>query len=127
VEQKQRDICKYFPALRCVIVSMRPQTIHFMQLLLKKILSKTAHLQKETKQFIFIDKNKQLTLLKGQCHEIFVSACFFHESVFPQPQSIQLGPFQIFSKIRGDIFSSQGAPPVSTTSVENNGNNIRLL
>jgi hypothetical protein len=27
---------------------------------------------------------------------------FFHESVSPQPQSIPLGPFRIFSKIRGD-------------------------
>jgi hypothetical protein len=26
-----------------------------------------------------------------------------------------------------DIFASQGAPPVSTTAVANNGNNIRLL
>jgi hypothetical protein len=37
---------------------------------------------------------------------------FFHESVSPQPQSIPLRPFQIFSKIHGD---SQGAPSVSTT------------
>jgi hypothetical protein len=38
----------------------------------------------------------------------------------PQPQSIPIGPFQIFSKIRGDkIFISQGAPPVSTTPVAN--------
>jgi hypothetical protein len=44
--------------------------------------------------------------LKGQCHKIF---CFwlFHESVFPQPQSIPLGPLQIFSKIRGDIRKSR--------------------
>jgi hypothetical protein len=39
--------------------------------------------------------------LKGQCHEIFCF-WFFDESVSPQPQSIALGPFQIFSKIRGD-------------------------
>jgi hypothetical protein len=38
-------------------------------------------------------------MLKGQCHEIF---CFwFFSSVSPQPQSIPLGPFRIFSKIRG--------------------------
>jgi hypothetical protein len=34
---------------------------------------------------------------------------FFHESVSPQPQSIPLGPFGIFSKIHGS--PSQGAPP----------------
>jgi hypothetical protein len=38
--------------------------------------------------------------LKGQCHEIF---SFFQESVFPKLLSITLGPFRIFSKIRGDI------------------------
>ena len=114
----------------------------------------------------------------------FFASDFFHESVSPQPQSIPLGPFRIFSKIRGDIRKSRcttgindtggkfvtgvndtgskiaagindsvvdtggkfaadvndtggkfatgvnGAggklPPVSTTSVANNGNNIRL-
>jgi hypothetical protein len=33
--------------------------------------------------------------LKGQCHEIFCF-WFFHELVSPEPQSIPLGPFQIF-------------------------------
>jgi hypothetical protein len=37
--------------------------------------------------------------LKGQCHEI-VDFWFFHESVFPKPLAIPLGPFRIFSKIR---------------------------
>ncbi len=32
---------------------------------------------------------------------------FFHESVSPKPLSISLGPFRIFSKIRGDIRSSR--------------------
>ncbi len=32
---------------------------------------------------------------------------FFHESVSPKPLSIPLGPFRIFSKIRGDIRSSR--------------------
>jgi hypothetical protein len=41
---------------------------------------------------------------------------FFHESVPPQLQSIPLGPFQSFWKIRGDIRKSS-APPVSTTPV----------
>ncbi len=44
------------------------------------------------------------SILKGQCHEIFASG-FFHESVSPKPLSIPLGPFRIFSKIRGDIRS----------------------
>jgi hypothetical protein len=33
----------------------------------------------------------------------FFASGFFHESVSPPPQSIPLGPFRIFSKIRGDI------------------------
>ncbi len=70
-------------------------------------------------------------LLKGQCHEIFCF-WFFHESVFPQPQSIPFGPFRIFQKIRGDIPKSrcttsindpltQAAklPPVSMTPAAN--------
>jgi hypothetical protein len=44
--------------------------------------------------------------LKGRCHEIF-DFWFFHESVSPKPLSIPLGPFRIFSKIRGDIHSSR--------------------
>jgi hypothetical protein len=54
---------------------------------------------------------------------------FFRESVSPQPQSIPLGPFQIFSKIRGDIRKPRctagvndtgcapNLPPVSLTPV----------
>ncbi len=33
----------------------------------------------------------------------FSTSSFFHESVSPGPLSIPLGPFRIFSKIRGDI------------------------
>jgi hypothetical protein len=33
----------------------------------------------------------------------FFASGFFHESVSPQPQSIPLGPFEFFLKIRGDI------------------------
>jgi hypothetical protein len=40
----------------------------------------------------------------------------FHESVSPQTQSIPAGPFQIFSKIRGDIRSSR-----CTTGVVDSG------
>jgi hypothetical protein len=47
-----------------------------------------------------------IKVLKGQCHKIFASG-FFYESVSPQPQSIPFGPFQIFTKIRGDICSSR--------------------
>jgi hypothetical protein len=43
---------------------------------------------------------------------------FFHESVSPQPLSLPLGLFQIFSKFT-EIFAAQGAPPVSLTQVTN--------
>ncbi len=41
-----------------------------------------------------------LLSLKVQCDEVFCF-WFFHESVSPQPQSIPLGPFQIFRKFAG--------------------------
>jgi hypothetical protein len=44
-----------------------------------------------------------------------VSRDFLHESVFPKPLIILLGPFQIFSKIRGDIGSSMLATGVVDT------------
>jgi hypothetical protein len=44
----------------------------------------------------------------------FFASGLFYESVSPQPQSIPLGSFQIFSKF-AEIFASQGAPSVSTT------------
>jgi hypothetical protein len=53
----------------------------------------------------------------------FFASGFLHGSVSPQPQSIPLELFRIFF----EILASQGAPPVSTTPVANNGNNIRLL
>ncbi len=53
--------------------------------------------------------------LKGQCHEIFASG-FFHESLSPQPHSIPLRQFKIFSKIRGDICKSR-----CTTGINNTG------
>ncbi len=70
----------------------------------------------------------------------FFASVLFYESVSPQPQSIPLGPFRIFSKIRGDIRKSRCTtgvndtggkfatgvndiggklPPVSTTPVAN--------
>jgi hypothetical protein len=39
--------------------------------------------------------------LKGTVSRDFLLLVFFHGSVFPQPQSIPLGLFQIFSKICG--------------------------
>ncbi len=45
-----------------------------------------------------------LILLKeGKYDTRFSSSGFFHESVSPRPISIPMGPFWIFSKIRGDI------------------------
>jgi hypothetical protein len=52
--------------------------------------------------------------LKGQCHEIFCF-WFFHESVSPKPLSIPLGPFRIFSEIRGDIRSSRLTTGINDT------------
>jgi hypothetical protein len=46
----------------------------------------------------------------------FFASDFFHVSVSPQPQSIPLGPFQIFLKIRGDICLSR-----CTTGINNTG------
>jgi hypothetical protein len=52
--------------------------------------------------------------IKGQCHEIFCF-WFFYESVSRQPQSIPLGPFQIFLKICGDIRKSRCTTGVNDT------------
>jgi hypothetical protein len=59
-----------------------------------------------------------LNLLKGQSHEIF---CFWFFSwvSFPQPQSIPLGLFRIFSKIRRYIRKSR-----CTTSINDTSGNI---
>ncbi len=53
--------------------------------------------------------------LKGQCHEIFCF-CFFSWIISAQPQSITLRPFQIFSKIHGDISKSRCITSFNTTS-----------
>jgi hypothetical protein len=50
---------------------------------------------------------------------MFFASGFFHESVSPQPQSIPFRPFQIFSKIRGDIRESR-----CTTGVNDTGGKI---
>ncbi len=45
----------------------------------------------------------------------FFASGFFDESVSPQPQSIALGPFQIFSKICGDIRKSRCTTGINDT------------
>jgi hypothetical protein len=45
----------------------------------------------------------------------FLLLFFFHESVSPKPLSIPLGPFQIFSKILGDIRSSRLTTGINDT------------
>ncbi len=45
-------------------------------------------------------------ILKGTGSRDLLVLFFFHESVSLQPLIIQVGPFQIFWKIRGDIRSS---------------------
>jgi hypothetical protein len=44
----------------------------------------------------------------------FFASGFFHESVSPQPQSIPLGPLQIFSKNCGDIRKSRCTTGINT-------------
>jgi hypothetical protein len=46
----------------------------------------------------------------------FFASGFFHESVFPQPQSIPFRPFQIFLKIHGDIRESMCTTGINDTS-----------
>jgi hypothetical protein len=55
-----------------------------------------------------------LTSLRDSVTRFFASG-FFHVSVFPQPQSIPLGPFEIFSKIRGDIRKSRCTTGINDT------------
>jgi hypothetical protein len=59
-------------------------------------------------------------VLKGTVSRDFSLLGFFIIS-FPQPQSIPLGPFRNFSKIRGDIPSSR-----LTTGVVAGGNEKNL-
>jgi hypothetical protein len=62
----------------------------------------------------YVFTTKKLLNLKGQCHKIFCF-WFFLESVSPNPLIIPLGPFRIFSKIRGYIRSSRFASGVNDT------------
>ncbi len=59
---------------------------------------------------------KLLLVVKGLCHKIFTSDVF-HESSSPKPLKVTLGSFRIFQKF-AEIFTSQGAPLVSTTPAE---------
>jgi hypothetical protein len=52
---------------------------------------------------------------------------FFHESVSPHPQSISLGPFLIFSKIRGDIRSLRCTTGVVDTGGKSRKSSIRKI
>ncbi len=54
-------------------------------------------------------------LVKGTVSRDFLASGFFHESVSPQPQSIPLGPFRMFSKIRGDISKSRCTTGINYT------------
>ena len=56
--------------------------------------------------------------LKGQCHEIFCFWFFSWTSVPPAPEYCIRTVSNFFEKF-AEIFSSQGAPPVSTTPVAN--------
>jgi hypothetical protein len=58
-------------------------------------------------------ETKNYLTLKDSVTRFFASG-FFHESVSPQPQSIPSRPFRFFSKF-AEIFTIQGAQPVSTT------------
>ncbi len=61
---------------------------------------------------------RQVSKIKGSLTRDFRSQFFFHESVSPRPQSIPLGPFWIFSKIRGDIHEFMFITGVNDTDVK---------
>ncbi len=45
----------------------------------------------------------------------FFASGFFHESVYPQPQSIPIGPLNLLAKIRGDIRKSRCTTGINQT------------
>jgi hypothetical protein len=57
----------------------------------------------------------------------FFASGFFRESISPKPLIIPLGPFQIFSKIRGDIRSSRFATGVNETGDKWKKSSIRKM
>jgi hypothetical protein len=54
----------------------------------------------------------------------FLLLVFFHESVSPQPLSIPLGRFRIFSKICGDIRSSRLTNGINDTGGVDTGGKV---
>jgi hypothetical protein len=58
---------------------------------------------------------KRTQVLKGTVPRDFRLLFFYHESVSPKPLRIPIGPFRIFSKIRGDIRSSRCTTGVADT------------
>ncbi len=62
------------------------------------------------------EQEYNLNTLKGTVSRDFLLLVFFMNQFPPKPLSIPLGPFQIFSNIRGDIRSSR-----LTTGINNNG------
>ncbi len=83
---------------------------------------------------VFSRKIPQIHLLRSQKNQLkgtvsrdFSLLVFLHQSVFPQPQSIPLGPFQIFSKIRRDIRSSRLTTGVVDTGGKWEKSSIRKL
>jgi hypothetical protein len=61
----------------------------------------------------------QLRILKGTVSQDFLLLVFFMNQFPPQPQSVLLGPFRIFSNIRGDIRSSRLTTGVADTGEKN--------
>jgi hypothetical protein len=64
---------------------------------------------------------------EGTVSRDFLLLVIFYESVYPQPQSIPLGLFRFFSKIRGDMRKSRCTTGINdtggkfATSVNNTG------
>jgi hypothetical protein len=52
---------------------------------------------------------------KGTVSQDFLLQVFFHESSFPKPLRIKLGPFQYFSKIPSDIRKSRYITSINDT------------
>jgi hypothetical protein len=52
---------------------------------------------------------------KGTVSQDFLLQVFFHESSFPKPLRIKLGPFQFFSKISRDIRKSRYTTSINDT------------
>ncbi len=64
---------------------------------------------------LHVAMTKRKQNLKGQCHKIF---CFWMGQYPPSPRVSHKGRFEFVRKF-SDIFTSHGAPPVSTTAMAN--------